>query len=275
MDQVLEILQSLTQPQNRHAAVVHFPTAISVPGLPFVGLLFLSKGQSKTWRNTVIGLYGFMFLTALVAQQAGTASKGQIGNVSAEARELIDLHEQLASWVWALSLSTAVFGALTRMDRARQLSMLLCALTAFVISGLVGFVGHLGGTAVYSHGVGTHHASPASAESEDEATGDPRERHFTKHILPLLSKNCMGCHGPGQFASSELDLTNAAGLMKGGSRGTAVVPGHPADSLLMQVVDGSHETLRMPLGADPLSQSDQDHIRRWISEGAVWKAAAE
>jgi hypothetical protein len=83
----------------------------------------------------------------------------------------------------------------------------------------------------------------------------------------ILQKNCSGCHGPARM--SGLDLRQRDTLLKGGSRGPAIVPGNAAGSLLYSAVAGQGR-LNMPPGKQPLSPQEIEIIRAWIDGGARW-----
>jgi hypothetical protein len=86
--------------------------------------------------------------------------------------------------------------------------------------------------------------------------------------MNLLAARCRSCHND-QVRSGSLVLTSAEGLRKGGSRGAVVVPGKPAESLLLKLVSGGPP--RMPLTGAALSPSEIETIRQWISQGAAWQ----
>ncbi len=83
----------------------------------------------------------------------------------------------------------------------------------------------------------------------------------------ILEKNCLSCHGDVQM--SGLDLRSRDALLKGGKRGPSVVPGNAKESLLYQAVLHAGD-LKMPMGKDPLSESDRELLGTWINEGARW-----
>ena len=63
---------------------------------------------------------------------------------------------------------------------------------------------------------------------------DPRNRQLTQHdVLPIVLLRCTTCHGP-QRQDGELDLRTRESMVKGGKSGPALIPGKPADSLMMQ-----------------------------------------
>jgi hypothetical protein len=100
---------------------------------------------------------------------------------------------------------------------------------------------------------------------------------FSSTVLPVLEKDCQGCHGATQ-ALSGLDLRTRAGLLAGGVRGPAMVPGDPNRSLLIQMLEGRRNP-QMPPGGESkrLSPEAIGAFRNWIAAGAPWpeKAAAK
>jgi hypothetical protein len=85
----------------------------------------------------------------------------------------------------------------------------------------------------------------------------------------ILATKCAVCHGESHM--SDLDVRDRAGMIRGGKRGPAVVPGISADSLLFRAVKREGE-LRMPPGDKPLSAAEIEAVRQWIDSGAKWDA---
>src|SRR5215471_17470695 len=69
----------------------------------------------------------------------------------------------------------------------------------------------------------------------------------------ILAQNCVACHG--QARMSGLDLRDISSILKGGTRGPAVVPGHSGESLLYKAVSGTGD-LKMPPGKATVSADD-------------------
>lgn len=93
------------------------------------------------------------------------------------------------------------------------------------------------------------------------------EEFFEAKVRPLLAANCASCHGAAQQLGG-LRLDSRAALLKGGTRGPAVVAGDPARSLLVQAVhhDGA---LKMP-PAGPLKPEEVAILSEWVKRGAPW-----
>jgi len=88
--------------------------------------------------------------------------------------------------------------------------------------------------------------------------------------IKILQARCETCHGSSQI--SGLDVRKRESVIKGGTRGAALVPGNAGESLLFRAA--AHEgELKMPPGSQaPLGEEDLATLRKWINEGAVWPA---
>jgi len=91
--------------------------------------------------------------------------------------------------------------------------------------------------------------------------------------VAILQQRCLTCHGD-TSAISGLRLTSRENVLKGGSRGPAIVPGKSADSLLYKAVSGSGEVLRMPPVGGGLPAADIAVIKEWLDAGAPWSNTA-
>ncbi len=84
---------------------------------------------------------------------------------------------------------------------------------------------------------------------------------FNSEIQPVLEKKCVSCHGE-QKKMAALDLSNFAGVMKGGSSGPVIAPGKPERSLLWKMIESD----KMPLGGT-LTIAEKQTIRAYIEQG--------
>ncbi len=91
-------------------------------------------------------------------------------------------------------------------------------------------------------------------------------------IGPLLSRNCVVCHG----GSGNLYLDTYADALKGGQSGPAIVPGQSADSMLLRALrDVEPGLARMPLNRPPLLAADINRIAAWIDAGAPESSSSQ
>ncbi len=100
------------------------------------------------------------------------------------------------------------------------------------------------------------------------ATATGKEKvSFSRDIAPVLVQECANCHGYGQRPSGALNMTTFRGLLNGGDSGPPILPGKPAESLLIKKIKGQAGD-RMPLRRPPLSDSVIAQFETWIAEGA-------
>ena len=83
--------------------------------------------------------------------------------------------------------------------------------------------------------------APLCAQQTQEAV-----TFFENEIRPILRSNCQQCHNA-QNRTSGLSLASRESLLAGGNRGSAVKPGHSAESLLVRAVEQAGD-LKMPPG---------------------------
>ena len=110
--------------------------------------------------------------------------------------------------------------------------------------------------------------SAAPVVAEVSAMAKDAER-FDKTIRPLLAEHCFECHGSNE-PSSGLDLSSRSGLLAGGKRGPAAVPGKPAESLFIAALKHSDPKLKMPNKKAKLSDQDIATFEQWIADGIPW-----
>jgi mono/diheme cytochrome c family protein len=101
-------------------------------------------------------------------------------------------------------------------------------------------------------------------------TATERPSQFNRDIRPILSENCFACHGPDashRQADLRLDDREAAVAAK------AIVPGETDQSTLIErVFSTDPQTIMPPPGSHKsLTPAQQELLRRWISEGAVYQ----
>ena len=103
--------------------------------------------------------------------------------------------------------------------------------------------------------------------TRDEAALD----FFERKIRPLLADNCYNCHSATTNSKGGLRVDDRNGLIHGGGRGPAVVPGHPEKSLLLAAVRRTHAEVKMP-PKKPLDAEQIADLAKWIADGAAWPA---
>ena len=83
----------------------------------------------------------------------------------------------------------------------------------------------------------------AETAARDEAAA---VEFFEKKVRPILVENCYTCHSASTNAKGSLRVDDRKGMIDGGNRGPAIVPGHPEKSLLIQSVQYADDAPKMP-----------------------------
>jgi hypothetical protein len=104
------------------------------------------------------------------------------------------------------------------------------------------------------------HAQPSTASTAD---------FFETKIRPVLANNCYACHASSAQSQGGLRVDSQEGLLRGGGRGAAVVPGDPDKSWLIRAVRQTDPALKMPMGGK-LSDAEVEDLVSWVKNGAVW-----
>jgi cytochrome c553 len=112
-----------------------------------------------------------------------------------------------------------------------------------------------------------------SNQADAQDFGPAEIEFFEKSVRPLLVNKCQSCHGPAK-AEGDLRLDSRAGVLKGGSRGTAAIEQHAETSLIISAVGYGVEDLKMPPDSK-LSDEEQSILSQWIARGLPWPAGEE
>jgi mono/diheme cytochrome c family protein len=105
----------------------------------------------------------------------------------------------------------------------------------------------------------------ATASAQEASTKDAR--FFDRRIAPIFQRRCVPCHNQ-ELRDGGISFLDRASLIKGGSRGPAVVPGDPERSVLIRAIrhDGDPQ---MPPGPK-LPEKEIAALTDWIRRGAPW-----
>ncbi len=98
------------------------------------------------------------------------------------------------------------------------------------------------------------------------------DEFFEVHIRPLLANKCYGCHTDEHMGGLQLDTSEHA--LKGGKDGVVIIPGDPANSLMVKALHYTDARLKMPPGGR-LKDSEIADVETWIKNGAVWPQATK
>ena len=96
---------------------------------------------------------------------------------------------------------------------------------------------------------------------------------FTTDVRPILERSCLSCHGDA-VQMGKLDLRSREGALRGGTRGSDLIPGDSGGSRLYRRVAGLEQPA-MPVQGAPLTAAQVATLKNWIDEGATWDAIAD
>src|SRR5262249_2774080 len=106
----------------------------------------------------------------------------------------------------------------------------------------------------------------AAGQLSAQSTGDD---FFEKKIRPILATNCYDCHSSSlKSPMGGFVLDTKSGLLKGGASGPVIVPGKPAESLLLRALRYNDLRLKMP-PTGKLPDSVIADFEQWIAAGAL------
>ena len=94
--------------------------------------------------------------------------------------------------------------------------------------------------------------------------------HFEKQVRPILVSRCYDCHSE-DSVESNLRVDSLAGLLRGGKRGAAIVPGKPEKSLLIFAINHATQLDMPPKKKLPVAEIAA--LTRWVKMGAPWPNA--
>ncbi len=101
--------------------------------------------------------------------------------------------------------------------------------------------------------------------------GADKPAFYTEKVRPILETNCGQCHMTVNHKGG-LSLQTKASTMKGGHDGVVIVPGDPANSLLVKLIrhEGpADDPMPMPANGPKISDADIATIEQWVKAGAV------
>jgi hypothetical protein len=97
-----------------------------------------------------------------------------------------------------------------------------------------------------------------------------QEVSFNRDIRPILSQNCLLCHGPDpKHRKADLRLDDVESATK-----SAIVPGKPDQSAVLKRLLSDDPEERMPPAdsGKQLTKSEIELVRRWIAQGAKYES---
>ena len=126
----------------------------------------------------------------------------------------------------------------------------------YVVGSLIALIMGAAGWGPRSVGAATDPATPA---------------FYSEKVRPIFITNCGKCHFNYNHKGG-LAMDTRASMMKGGRNGRVVVPGDPANSLLIRLMQHqgpANDPKSMPPKAPRMSDADIAVVEQWIKSGAA------
>jgi WD40 repeat protein len=90
---------------------------------------------------------------------------------------------------------------------------------------------------------------------------------YGEKVQPILNKYCTSCHNDDD-PEGKLSLASYTALLKGGSKGAAITPGHSDLSRMVLMLTGKAQPAMPPKDSDPPTADEIAILRAWIDAGA-------
>lgn len=283
-----------------HPLIVHFPIGLALAAavVEFVNII-RRRREASPFAFTATG---FAAIAACLAAWFGWLNADFEG---ATPDNTLFLHRWLGVLA-AVGLVVVFLVGMVGRDGSRLKAFNGYRWGLIVCAVLVGLGSHFGGAMVYGDGyltkvlfssrtmklaatnaTTTIPPEPAAGEPTSDSREDSRSSSesegpqgvpiddasvkiasFTADVLPILEDRCVECHGPNKVKGG-LRLDTAAEVFAGDADFWTVIPGQPADSLLLQrVVLPADDPDVMPPKGDLLTPEQIETIRSWIAAGA-------
>jgi uncharacterized membrane protein len=252
-----------------HPLSVHFPIALLA-----LALLLEAAGTTARWVRLRAAAADVLVL-ATVATYVAAALGWLFAWSSGNKGSVVTAHLWAGLW---LCLASLLCVALRRPGPAGPGRAYALALVLTV--GLMVWTGHLGGRLSHGDNYLSHYvparirplfhlseAHPPAAAAAAPETGAPL--YYEAGVEQLLSRHCVGCHGPDK-QKGKLRLDSYEEILQGGKDGAVIEAGRPGDSeLYRRVTLPPDDDDFMPSnGKPPLSAAEVALIERWIRTGA-------
>jgi mono/diheme cytochrome c family protein len=162
--------------------------------------------------------------------------------------------EAIQMHLWG-GIAASIFAGLASLLLSQGFLFRLAGQVAAI--GVMGFAAHIGGELVHEEGFPfkpNKVASPRPDKAAPDVEPGAKRDDYAQVIAPILEAHCVECHGA-KKVKGKLRMDSLEALKKGGSEGSAFVPGDLKKSLMHARVtlDPSDEEF-MPTEGNPLTK---------------------
>jgi hypothetical protein len=115
---------------------------------------------------------------------------------------------------------------------------------------------------------GTDGGNESAAESAPVVTAEAAE-FFEKQVRPILANRCFECHSSKiDDPKGSLRVDSRAHMLTGGDTGSAIVPGKPDESMLIDAIHYRGDYEMPPKSKMPAEEIEV--LTKWVAMGAPW-----
>ncbi len=154
----------IPMPSPIHPAIVHLPIVLILIGTMVAVAAVFVRRWHLPWLAAGLLLTGAA--GAVAATWTGGNEQEIVGNISEQAEQILDQHEEWAERTRNVSILAALLAigaaGVSRFPVTRKTLAVAAALVALSASYCVAATGHYGGQLVYKHGVGINTAAGSS-----------------------------------------------------------------------------------------------------------------
>ncbi|MEX1042251.1 MAG: c-type cytochrome domain-containing protein [Pirellulaceae bacterium] len=112
-------------------------------------------------------------------------------------------------------------------------------------------------------------ATPAMPRLEVTVATGNEKTSFGRDVAGIFQNRCVSCHNANNDGGN-LSMESFTRFLRGGDSGAPIVPGKPAESMLVKLIKAEAPGDRMPRNGPALSAEEIAKIESWIAEGAAF-----
>lgn len=176
-----ELMRTWSDPNARHALLVHAPVVLGVLGVLPLLLLAIGGFRSAALKVLVVLWFGLASGGAWLASEAGEdaekALKQRTPPLTVIEDAAVHRHEELGepAWIWPLIPACLALLTLPRSRKVQVVAGVLAIAAALGVAVQFTRIGHTGGRLVYVYGVGPP-ARGAPAEGAEARPATPERK---------------------------------------------------------------------------------------------------
>ncbi|MEL6330468.1 MAG: DUF2231 domain-containing protein [Planctomycetota bacterium] len=164
----MDLLDTLSDPEKRHAALVHFPIVLAML-LPIAITAAALRPRDKSLTGVALAIGALLVISGMVASSSGETLVENMATermdgyeayeevYNAGVRQLVEDHEGAAERIYLMAVAPLVFfiaGVLIKKEPLAATLRGVAVALAFALAAWTAYAASLGGQLVYDHGVG-------------------------------------------------------------------------------------------------------------------------